>query len=161
MLYASPHRPPGKAEESRPSKRVTVLAISPFETDHSLLQDIFSHSKWQIHGVRCRREAGALLSENPVSVVVCEKDLPDGTWKEVLEDVGTLEVPPLLIVTSQSADDHLWAEVLNLGGYDVLMKPFDFTEVVSVISLAWRHWQDNWEQVRARRANLKVAAAGA
>jgi hypothetical protein len=34
----------------------------------------------------------------------------------------------------------LWAEVLNLGGYDVLLKPFDRAEVVRVAGMAWRCW---------------------
>jgi DNA-binding response OmpR family regulator len=48
---------------------------------------------------------------------------------------------PALIVTSERVDDRLWAEVLNLGGYDVLMKPLDSTEVGHVINLAWMNWQ--------------------
>ena len=47
---------------------------------------------------------------------------------------------PLLLVTSKTADENLWAEVLNLGGYDVLMKPFELGEVTRVIGMAWRQW---------------------
>jgi DNA-binding response OmpR family regulator len=49
---------------------------------------------------------------------------------------------PLLIVTSRSADDALWAEVLNLGGYNVLAKPFDSREVFHVVANAWLHWKN-------------------
>ena len=42
-----------------------------------------------------------------------------------------------MIVTSRLADDRLWAEVLNLGGYDVLAKPFDASEVARVVGTAW------------------------
>ena len=55
---------------------------------------------------------------------------------------------PLLIVTARCADDQLWAEVLNLGGYDVLMKPFERTEVIRVISLAWLNWKNTRERNR-------------
>jgi DNA-binding response OmpR family regulator len=34
------------------------------------------------------------------------------------------------------ADEALWAEVLNLGGYDVLTKPFDPKEVHHAVSMA-------------------------
>jgi DNA-binding response OmpR family regulator len=56
-------------------------------------------------------------------VVVCERDLPPGSWKDVLEQVTILSDPPSLIVTSRLADERLWAEALNLGAYDVLAKP--------------------------------------
>ena len=41
-------------------------------------------------------------------------------WKKVLSDLRRFAHPPQLIVTSRTADDYLWAEVLNIGGYDVL-----------------------------------------
>jgi len=44
--------------------------------------------------------------------------------------------PPLLIVASRLADERLWAEVLNLGGYDVLLKPFEPAELRRVIGNA-------------------------
>jgi DNA-binding response OmpR family regulator len=49
--------------------------------------------------------------------------------------------PPLLLVVSKHADENLWAEVLNLGGYDVLLKPFERAEVVRVVGMAWRYWR--------------------
>jgi len=49
--------------------------------------------------------------------------------------------PPLLVVTSRKADDTLWSEVLNLGGYDVLAQPYERAEVVRILSLAWLHWK--------------------
>jgi hypothetical protein len=40
----------------------------------------------------------------------------------------------------------LWAEVLNLGGYDLLMKPFEEAEVYRVVGLAWLFWKDHVER---------------
>jgi DNA-binding response OmpR family regulator len=94
-------------------------------------------------------------------VVICEKDLPDCTWQEILEELAALKHPPPLIVTSRLADERLWAEVLNLGGYDVLMKPFDPVEVVRVVSLAWRHLKSNWERAGQNWQGLNVAEARA
>ena len=64
-------------------------------------------------------------------------DLPDGDWKLVLNGFDSLPMPPNLIVTARVANDELWAEVLNLGGYDVLAQPFDTQEVYRVVFLAW------------------------
>jgi FixJ family two-component response regulator len=72
-------------------------------------------------------------------VVVCERDLPDGSWKDILDMTMLLDSPPPLIVASRLADDYLWAEVLNLGGYDVLTKPLDESEVHRTVRLAWEH----------------------
>ena len=51
-----------------------------------------------------------------------------------------LNEPPQLIVTSRTADDHLWAEVLNIGGFDVLAQPLERDEVERVVSSARRHF---------------------
>ena len=67
-------------------------------------------------------------------VVICESALPDGTWRDVLDKINTLTQPPSLIVTSRLADDYLWGEVLNLGGYNVLAKPFRESEVTHVVA---------------------------
>jgi len=40
-------------------------------------------------------------------------------------------------VADRLADDALWAGVLNLGGYDVLAKPFNAKEVLHAVTAAW------------------------
>ena len=95
---------------------VEVLLISPFDEDHQHLRDILKHSNWQQHGARTQKEAFEFLRENVTPVVLCESELPDGAWQDVLCRLGRMECPPLLVVTSRMADDRLWSEVLNLGG---------------------------------------------
>ena len=45
----------------------------------------------------------------------------------------------LMLVVSRHADERLWAEVLNLGGFDVLALPFDRDELKWALSSALRH----------------------
>jgi DNA-binding response OmpR family regulator len=80
------------------------------------------------------------LAEHPTLVAICESDLPDGSWKDLLAHLADMNRPPLLIVTSRLADEVLWSEVLNLGGYNVLAKPLVETEVRHVLDNAWRRW---------------------
>jgi FixJ family two-component response regulator len=49
------------------------------------------------------------------------------------------------------ADDRLWAEVLNMGGYDLLMKPFDEREVLHAASMACRHCEDEQRMNTSRK----------
>lgn len=123
--------------------RVVVLAVTPFADDAACLKEIFSHSNWIFERVDSCGAARRFLRDTPASVVICEGTLADGCWRDLLEAVSELSDPPHLIVASGSANDLLWSEVLNLGGYDLLQKPFDQQEVFRVSSLAWRHWKDN------------------
>jgi DNA-binding NtrC family response regulator len=129
---------------------VTVLAISPDNEDHTSLRHIFSHTRWQIFEARNREEARSFLRQKPVGVLVCESDLPDVDWRDLLEDLSGSPASPLLIVTSRHADDALWAEALNLGAYDVVAKPFDGAEVTRIVSLAWLHWKEELTGARKR-----------
>jgi len=124
-----------------PDEPTSVLLASPYPDDHLLLPGILSHIHWRWHkSHRCQQALG-LLHDNKVAVVLCERDQPDGCWQDLLEGAAALVAPPSLIVCSRLADEQLWAEVLNLGGYDVLVKPFDHEEVLRVAFLAWHSWK--------------------
>jgi DNA-binding response OmpR family regulator len=116
-----------------------VLAISPAREDHSTLRGIFDDSTEVLHADSLPA-ALAVLQQQDVPIVICERDLGQHTWKNVLETLTDLPHPPLLIVTSRLADDYLWSEALNLGAYDVLAKPFDVDEVVRTVEAARRRW---------------------
>jgi DNA-binding response OmpR family regulator len=118
---------------------VTALAVGEFAEDRLLLHDIFRDLGWRLLEASDRRRAMQCLERNPVHVVLAESDLPNWNWRKVLNDIRRLAAPPQLIVTSRTADDYLWAEVLNVGGYDVLPQPFERDEVERVIAAAHRH----------------------
>jgi DNA-binding response OmpR family regulator len=71
-------------------------------------------------------------------VVICDQTLADGDWRDLLVALQAEADAPPLIVVSRLADDRLWAEVLNLGGYDLLTKPFIAVEVTRVVRMAAR-----------------------
>ncbi|MCL5745944.1 MAG: response regulator [Acidobacteria bacterium] len=136
----------GRADRPESVQKVVTLAVSPFREDRISLRQIFSHTRWKLQEADTLGEAVELVREQLIPVVVSESKLPDGNWKDLLERLSELPHPPCLIVSSRLPDDHLWAEVLNLGGYDLLPKPFDSREVTRVISLAWLHWKGQWER---------------
>jgi DNA-binding NtrC family response regulator len=81
------------------------------------------------------REAMHLLDRDCSAVIISESNLPDGTWKDLLDSSAGHSPVRNLIVVSRLADEFIWAEVLNLGGWDVLAKLLDMEEVFrSVIS---------------------------
>jgi len=121
---------------------IGVLVVSLVEEDLSFLRGTLLPSNWTIYVASSAAEAEKVLRQTSVPVILCESELPDGNWKVLLAAVAGLRNPPLLVVTSRLADERLWAEVLNLGGYDVLVKPFNSIEVIRSMSLAWQRWND-------------------
>ncbi len=115
----------------------------------------FDQFPWQVCRMRECLEFATVTPWIATRVIVCERDLPDGDWKDILEAASRMDDPPPLIVTSRLADDRLWAEVLNLGGYDVLAKPLDRSEVHRVVTLAWERAAE--QHSRARQTHRKGA----
>jgi DNA-binding NtrC family response regulator len=136
----------------------TILSISPIEDDHNSLAQIFSRFRWTLHRALTLSSAVAFLAENHAPVVICERDLAPGTWKDMLDWAIVLPQPPCVIVTSRLADDYLWAEALNVGAYDVLMKPFETEEVIRIVSLASRSWHDQHLRASAPKKRALHAA---
>ena len=117
-----------------------ILSISPDAEDHAALRRILDGRQWHVSSVATRWSALKQLSSERFSVIFCEKVLEDGSWKDILEHIGLYAEAPLLVVTSRLADAYLWSEVLNLGGYDVLAKPFNAREVTHVLtSISLQH----------------------
>lgn len=123
---------------------INAMAILSSHEDRLELGEIFRHSKWHLHLSHCLNDARLLLNKTHIGVVLTDCYLPDGGWKDVLHESRRrdLAAPPVIVV-SRLADERLWAEVLNLCGYDVLATPFHADEVLRSISSAWRHWRDN------------------
>ena len=105
------------------------FSFSPIEEDHVFLEDVMNHSEWTlcpnsqwtIYRSCTLASALTILREIRIPIVVCECDLTPGTWQEMLAPLALWPNPPFLIVTSLLADEHLWAEALNIGAYDVLI----------------------------------------
>ena len=142
-----------------PGTAEAVLVVSPSLDDHNFFRDVLSGSNWIPFGRRSRREALSFLRDNSTAVVISDSKLSDGSWKDVLNDLRSVLNPPNLIVTSDLRDERLWAEVLNYGAYDVLAKPFHTSEILRIISLAWRDWKGSFD--RALVASPVVLAATA
>lgn len=157
MLEADPRTgtttPPRVRERQQ-----AILLVSPAPEDHIFLQPLLSVAGRKTYFVRTYREALGVLCRDRIAVIICERDLPDGKWKDLLSQIAPLSDPPCLIVASRLADEFLWAEVLNLGGYDVLAKPFDAEEVVRVVTLACDSWEREYFRHQTSAGWQKPAA---
>jgi DNA-binding response OmpR family regulator len=126
-----------KTEITTPGKPIgSVLTISSFEDDHVTLKQMLHGLTRMVPQAHTYLQALERVRAEDISVLICERNLPDGNWKDVLSAVAIKSAPPSLIVACRLADEHLWAEVLNLGGYDVLAKPFDAKEVLWTVNHA-------------------------
>ncbi|MCL4401765.1 MAG: response regulator [Acidobacteria bacterium] len=142
----------------KPINGVTALAVSPHEKDRAYLRGLFQEANWVLHESPSCTDALSALKRRRVDLVISDRDLCDGDWRVLLRAVQDLPSSPPLIVTSRVADEYLWAEVLNEGGYDILAQPFEREEALRVISAATRRGENDKLQ---RSHHLRTFIAGA
>ena len=118
---------------------IAVLAILPCDRDREAFHDILQGCSARLMLTSKLEDARRLLDSEQIEVVITERNpVDDFDWQDVLREIENRGGLHPLIVTSPLADEALWAEVLNLGGFDVLSTPFEPAEVVRVIGFAQR-----------------------
>lgn len=133
----------GMASESR----AVILAVSPDMEDQEFVEATMPG--WSVRRAQTCQEAVTILSSGPFDVVLCERDLPDGGWHDLLERMRDLHEAPPVVVMSRAADESMWAEVLNSGGFDLLMKPLETSDLQRLASGV----QSHGTRTRAASAN--------
>ena len=114
-------------------EQATLLAVSADLGDSKALEAILEN--WTIKPVQTCAEALAALRRSKCAAVLCEKELPDGNWCDLLESLARFGQLPV-IVMSHAADESLWVDVLAHGGFDLVAKPLDPVEVRRVTGCA-------------------------
>jgi DNA-binding NtrC family response regulator len=122
-------------------ERISVVGVVMPEQRREL-ENILSHTRWEHHLFCSIADAIEKIYGLPVSVVLCEQKLSDGTWMDLLEAAEKLSPRPQIIVMSADASMELWGEVLNCGGYDLLARPLRPEEIYDVVPMAWRQSKD-------------------
>ena len=139
---------------------VRILAVSPQENDLAVLSRILGHSAWTYVTASTVAEAARHLTSSHFHVVLCERRLADGDWKRILDLTSRMTEPAQVIVLSRDGDERLWAEVLNLGAWDVLIKPFHPKEVYRTIHSAWQHGSASRRQPSETAGSVLTRAVG-
>lgn len=145
---------PGRKPDTTPTP---IVVAGPFDEHFLRLLEILKPTEWAVYWSATGAEAMATLRRGDVPVVLCESKLPDGGWRGLIAEVESLVRPPRIVVTTVCANRRLWAEVLNLGAYDLLLKPYDADEVIHVVTCACQFWMAA-QQERGRNAARATSA---
>jgi DNA-binding response OmpR family regulator len=109
--------------ENRDNFRILAVVSSDFEGQ---IQRYLSSQDMSPVFVSRAEELGYLVRNGEVyEVALLPAVLPEGLdWWTIWGELAHLTQKPAILVYAQSANFHLWAEVLDAGGYDVVAEPF-------------------------------------
>ena len=69
---------------------ISSLAISPYERDLAFLRTMFADANWTLFTAHTYKEAMTQLRHVRVPVVLCERQLPDRNWKDILSQLAPI-----------------------------------------------------------------------
>jgi CheY-like chemotaxis protein len=116
-----------------------VLSVSTVPEDHDSLRRILPDPNWRVTAAFSCQQAITHLCRDRMDVIVCNCQLADGSWRDILSYIAELTEPPVVVVTSSVAGADLRAQVRTLGGFEVLSQPFRAEEVSRVVIAAWQN----------------------
>jgi DNA-binding NtrC family response regulator len=117
---------------TRPAAPAVVLA-TPWATDREYLRRLVKEHKMRPVEVGTCREALSAIGEFGATVVFCDEHLP---WRDLLSYLAEDCSPPRVIVVGAAPCESLCADVIHLGGFDVVAKPFADEDIEWVLSSA-------------------------
>ena len=123
--------------ENHDNVRILAVVSSDFEGQ---IQRHLSSPDMSAVFVSRAEELGHLVRNGEVyEVALLPAALPEGIdWWTIWGELAHLTRRPAILVYAQSANFHLWAEVLDAGGYDVVAEPFNRETLrEAVLRAAW------------------------
>ena len=81
------------------------------------------------------KEARSLLARRDVSLVFCDMELEDGTFRDLLRLTHAAEIP--MVVASRVCDTPEYLEAMRMGAFDlVAAAPYRRSEVKQIVASA-------------------------
>jgi DNA-binding response OmpR family regulator len=122
-------------------RQCRILAVCPLHADRRTLGVIAQIEGWQVDFVLTLDDAIERLTRSKIPIVIFDRDLPSCEWRQALLELTRAAPASVILVASSNDADSLWEEVVELGGYEILRKPFERGQVSQTFGFAWRYWK--------------------
>lgn len=116
--------------------RLTALVVMAPERSSSLLSHLQPLNARVLTARSCAEAARRLEGDSTVKVILTDLCLPDGSWFDVLNRAGDISPASRVVVCARVADERLWSQILEAGGFDMVVEPFEGPEVRRILSAA-------------------------
>jgi DNA-binding NtrC family response regulator len=102
---------------------IQTLVISSELQNRRALVDILNREDWDTICASTVNECQEAFAGRNVTLVFCDRRRPDGTYRDVLRIIRSLNKNVPLVVTSRLADWDEYFDVLQHGAFDLIASP--------------------------------------
>lgn len=128
--------------EARPKAfRIEIVLAGTQEDDLNSLDSILSGSAWKLIKVPTCREAARTIPGLPVPIVLCDLRLEDQPWQQTLRRLLMARSGVCVILLSNGPDQALSSEVVQQGGFCLLIRPLDRGRVFQSLFFAYSRYK--------------------
>lgn len=104
---------------------VRILAVVSSDFEGQIQRHLSSPDMFTVFVSRVEQLGSLVRNGEVYEVALLPAVLPEGIdWWTIWGELSHLTARPAILVYAHSANFHLWAEVLDAGGYDVVAEPF-------------------------------------
>lgn len=87
------------------------------------------------------KECATHLAAGSVSVILADREFPDGTWRELVNLAVSTSPGSCVVVLDRGADESLWLDILDAGAFDLLQSPVEPLSLRRTIESAELQWR--------------------
>lgn len=133
-------------------KQIQFVLAGASPSDECLLRSILDGTPWEIHSTPALNETVRALHETALPIVLFDRTLDGRPWQETLRLLLRARRRVCAIVLGDGAHPQP-DEVIRRGAFDVLPRPFQKEEVLTMLLCAYSQARLHWlsfTRVRAR-----------
>lgn len=91
--------------------------------DIFLLERLGEEHDWELWSTDSPCEGFTLASQRHFDLILCDRNQPGYPWREVMDRLAAASPRSCILLVSPTNDDYLWGDVLEQGGYGILLRP--------------------------------------
>jgi len=116
--------------------RLTALVVMTPERCSSLLSHLHPLGARTVTAHSCGDAVRRLQQDPGTDLILTDLCLPDGSWFDVLNHASDVAPAARVVVCARVADERLWSQILEAGGFDMVVEPYEASEVRRILHAA-------------------------
>jgi hypothetical protein len=130
-----------------------VLLASERDDDYQTLQALLHNTRWSLARALSWGEASSFCGRVVNPVVLVDRHFQGSDWRFTVSSLLNPTANCCLILLSDVSDPYLWNELVQYGGFEVLARPFERSEVLRTLAFAQKHCEADWPPLHSPQEN--------